>query len=105
LEHTLEAGLSLRPRLAHHAAEEAKMKISGRQVRAGRELLGWTLLDLAYRARVSEPTISAFEEARRAIRPENVRSMRRALEAASIVFDADGRIRLTSGEELRSKNR
>jgi len=32
------------------------MTITGAQVKAARELLGWTLLGLGYRAHVSEPT-------------------------------------------------
>jgi transcriptional regulator with XRE-family HTH domain len=66
------------------------MTITGSQVKAARKLLGWTLLDLGYRARVSEPTISTFEGASRAIRPDNVQAIRRVLEAAGVIFTNGG---------------
>jgi transcriptional regulator with XRE-family HTH domain len=69
------------------------MTITGAQVKAARELLGWTLLGLGYRARVSEPTISAFEGSRRTIRIDKVQAIRLALEAAGVIFveeDGDG---------------
>jgi transcriptional regulator with XRE-family HTH domain len=62
------------------------MTITGAQVKAARELLGWTLLGLGYRARVSEPTISAFEGSRRTIRLDKVQAIRLALEAAGVIF-------------------
>jgi len=37
------------------------MTITGEQVKAARELLGWTLLDLGYRASVSEATIAPLK--------------------------------------------
>jgi len=66
------------------------MTITGEQVKAARELLGWTLLDLGYRAGVSEATVAAFEGAQRTIRPDNMQAIQRALEAAGIEFDENG---------------
>jgi len=65
------------------------MTITGEQVKAARELLGWTLLDLGYRADVSEATVAALEGARRSTRPDKLRAIRRALEAAGIEFIAE----------------
>jgi transcriptional regulator with XRE-family HTH domain len=62
------------------------MTITGAQVKAARELLGWTLLGLGYRARVSEPTISAFEGSRRSVRPDKVEAIRITLETAGVIF-------------------
>jgi transcriptional regulator with XRE-family HTH domain len=70
------------------------MTLTGSQVREARELLGWTLLDLAFRARVGDTTILTFEAARRPVRPEKVEAMRRTLEAAGVAFDEDGAVRL-----------
>ena len=44
------------------------------------------MLGLGYRARVSEPTISAFEGSRRPIRREKVEAIRGAFEAAVVEF-------------------
>jgi transcriptional regulator with XRE-family HTH domain len=65
------------------------MRDTGAQVKAARELLGWTLLDLGYRAGVSEPTISAFEQTLRTFRPSCVEAIKRALEAAGVEFIAE----------------
>ena len=54
------------------------MTVAVAQVKAARELLGWTLLGLGYRARVSEPTISAFEGSTRSARPDKVQAIRLA---------------------------
>jgi transcriptional regulator with XRE-family HTH domain len=62
------------------------MTITGEQVKAARELLGWTLLDLGFRADVSEATIAALERAQRTTRPDKVQAIQRALEAAGIEF-------------------
>lgn len=62
------------------------MTVTCKQVKAARELLGWTLLDLGYRADVSEATIAALEMAQRTTRPDKLRAIRRALEAAGVIF-------------------
>jgi transcriptional regulator with XRE-family HTH domain len=59
-------------------------------VKAARKLLGWTLLDLGYRAHVSHPTIVAFEAARRTVRADKVQAIQRTLEAAGFKFIAEG---------------
>jgi transcriptional regulator with XRE-family HTH domain len=62
------------------------MTITGEQVKAARRLVGWSLLDLGYRARVSDTTIITFETARRLIRSENVQAIQRTLESAGVIF-------------------
>ena len=62
------------------------MIITGEQVKAARQLLGWTLLDLGYRAGVSEATVAAFEGTRRTTRPDNMQAIQRALESAGVIF-------------------
>jgi transcriptional regulator with XRE-family HTH domain len=74
------------------------MTISPQQCKAARELLKWTLLDLGYRARVSEKTVSRFEAAQRIADVNKVEAIRRTLEAAGIIFDEDGRVRLREGK-------
>jgi transcriptional regulator with XRE-family HTH domain len=74
------------------------MTLTGAQVSAARALLGWTLLDLGYEARVSEPTIAAFEQTLRSIRPVSVEAIKRALEAAGVAFYDDGRVTLRKRE-------
>jgi hypothetical protein len=59
-----------------------------------RGLLGWGLLDLGYRSRTSEKTVSRFETMRGTTRADNVETMRRTLEGAGVAFGEDGRVRL-----------
>jgi transcriptional regulator with XRE-family HTH domain len=68
--------------------KEPRMSITGAHVKTARKLLGWTLLDLSYRAHVSHPTIVAFEGARRTVRPDKVQAVQRTLEAAGFEFIA-----------------
>jgi transcriptional regulator with XRE-family HTH domain len=68
--------------------KEPRMTITGAQVKTARKLLGWTLLDLGYRAHVSHPTIVTFEGARRTVRPDKVQAVQRTLEAAGFEFIA-----------------
>jgi hypothetical protein len=68
---------------------EAGIMITGEQVKEARKLLGWTLLDLGYRARVSDATIMTFEAAQRPIRPEKIQAIRRTLEQAAVEFIAE----------------
>jgi transcriptional regulator with XRE-family HTH domain len=74
------------------------MSITPAQCKAARDLLGWTLLDLGYRARVSDSTILTFEAARRRVRPDRVEAMRRTLEGAGVVFDEDCGVSLQSSK-------
>jgi transcriptional regulator with XRE-family HTH domain len=71
-----------------------EMTLTGAQVRKARALLGWTLLDLAFRAGVSETTVRIFETARRAVRPNKVEAIQDTLEGAGVEFEADGAARL-----------
>jgi hypothetical protein len=66
------------------------MTITGEQCKAARGLLGWALIDLGYRARVSEPTVAAFERTLRVVAPDKVLAIKRVLEAAGIEFDDKG---------------
>ena len=75
------------------------MTITGQQVKEARKLLKWSMLDLGYRARVSDSTIVTFEAARRPLLPKNVQAIRRVLEAAGIEFDDDGHgVRMREGK-------
>jgi ribosome-binding protein aMBF1 (putative translation factor) len=61
------------------------MTISGNQVRAARELLGWSRYTLAGKCKPGETTIRYFENGTRRP-PFNVLAIRRALEAAGVEF-------------------
>jgi DNA-binding XRE family transcriptional regulator len=65
--------------------------ISREQCRAGRALLDWTQKDLADRAAISSVSIRAFEKGGE-MRESNRRTIREALEAAGVVFLADGEL-------------
>jgi transcriptional regulator with XRE-family HTH domain len=69
--------------------------ISGGQIRAARDLLGWTVRDLAARAVVSISTVNLIENAKGlpSTTREQVAAVRAALEEAGIEFlegDAPG---------------
>jgi transcriptional regulator with XRE-family HTH domain len=69
-------------------------KISIRQIKAARELLGWTQDELAEASGVSSPTIARLEaedDGQLGGRPETGEKIRRALEKAGIEFtNGDG---------------
>lgn len=66
--------------------------LTGAQIRAARALLDWRQNRLAEESGVSGPTIRRMEGAKGTSKSlvENVEAVRRALEAAGIVFLADG---------------
>lgn len=76
-------------------------KVSIRQLKAARSLLGWSQQDLAAQSGVSLPTIKRIEAEDGALggRPNTGDSIRRALESAGVEFtngDAPG-VRLRRG--------
>ena len=68
------------------------LRVSIRQIKAARSLLGWWQEDLAKAAGVSIPTIKRLEAADGDLggRPETGVKIIAALEKAGIVFDDDG---------------
>jgi transcriptional regulator with XRE-family HTH domain len=88
-------------------------KISVRQVKAARALLGWSQADLAQHSRVSEPTIARLEslEGKLGGRKATAEMIRRALENAGVEFiDENGggigvRLRRRQSKGSRSGSR
>jgi len=66
--------------------------VTPEQSRAARGWLGWSQVELARRANVSERTVQVFESGQRMPHANSIASMRRAIEAAGIrlVFDRTG---------------
>lgn len=66
-------------------------KVSIRQVKAARALLGWSQTELARRSGVSEPTIKRLEAAEGHLggRTQTTESIRTALEKAGVEFIAE----------------
>ncbi len=62
--------------------------ITAAQIRAGRALVRWTQEELAEAANISIPTLKRWEgsEGVPAAEPNNLASVRRALEKAGVVF-------------------
>ena len=56
------------------------------QVKAARELLGWTRMRLAFRVGVSEKTVGAFESSEPWSRPLDLGLVRETLESAGVIF-------------------
>jgi ribosome-binding protein aMBF1 (putative translation factor) len=65
--------------------------ITSRQVRAARALLGWTQEMLADKALVALTALKRLESDRLKVRDDTRDQVRRALEAAGVVFLASGR--------------
>ena len=72
------------------------LKVSIRQVKAGRALIGWSQKDLAERCGVSEPTIKRLEseadEAPLGGRQDTANKIRAAFEAAGLIFLSEGQV-------------
>jgi transcriptional regulator with XRE-family HTH domain len=62
------------------------MKISAGQLRAARGLIGWSQGQLSEAAKVARATIADFESGKRDPYPRTIDDMRRALEAAGVIF-------------------
>jgi transcriptional regulator with XRE-family HTH domain len=73
--------------------------ITSEQVRAARKLLGWSQLDVAYRAQVPETSVSVFEKSGRPPAEARVEAIRRTLEAAGVEFTngSQANVRLKKG--------
>jgi transcriptional regulator with XRE-family HTH domain len=56
------------------------------QCRAARALIEWTQPNLAEAAQLGLSTVVDFEKSRRAVSPEAVAAIRRALEEAGVIF-------------------
>ena len=66
------------------------MTISPSQVKAARELLGWSKINLASQSGVGSFVIEKFERGARSMRPESLDALRNALEAAGVEFTKTG---------------
>src|SRR5581483_10412217 len=77
----------------------AKTGVTPEQVKAGRELLGWSEFDLASKVGVGETSISLFEREKRRLLMVDTRQLRAALEAAGGEFVHEGE----AGVRLKAK--
>ena len=66
------------------------MTISGAQIKAARQLLGWTQATLSAEVRVSTTAISKFEQGGRRPPLLALSAMKRAFEAAGVEFTNGG---------------
>jgi ribosome-binding protein aMBF1 (putative translation factor) len=66
--------------------------VTPEQSRAARGWLGWSQVELARRANVSERTVQVFERGQRVPHANSIAAMRQAIEEAGIrlVFDRNG---------------
>ncbi|WP_352604533.1 helix-turn-helix transcriptional regulator [Mesorhizobium sp. M0047] len=79
--------------------------LTSEQSRAARALLNWSRARLAGRSDVSEDTIREFENGNRVPRAGNLARIRRALEAAGVIFTAEGRSLANLSEDAVRGNR
>ena len=66
------------------------MTIMGKQCKAARELLGWTMSDLSHAVKLSEMDIARFEAGRPAMFFIGAALIGRALSQAGVEFDDKG---------------
>ena len=66
------------------------MSIHPAQSRAGRALINWSQSQLSEAAGVARATLAEFESGKRTPIANNLDSIRRALEAAGVIFQAEG---------------
>ena len=73
--------------------------ITGEQAKAAREMLSWSKIDLAIRARVGETTIARLESGKERIRDPIIRAIEDVFKAAGVEFTNDGKpgVRLKTG--------
>jgi ribosome-binding protein aMBF1 (putative translation factor) len=62
------------------------MSITGEQVRRARNILGWSRVDLARKAHLSETTIRNCENGTRPVKSSSVMAILAALEQAGVEF-------------------
>jgi transcriptional regulator with XRE-family HTH domain len=81
------------------------MSITAAQLRAARELIGWSRAKLAKLSKAGNGMITDFETDRRPLSPEAIAAIVAALAAAGVVFDRAGnaaKLRGVSGEGVRA---
>lgn len=79
------------------AVDDSTMPLTPAQSRSAREMLDWTLEDLAHAAGVSIFTLRSFEDAKRAPDRPTLTLIRRAFEGAGVEFSKRGEsVRLTN---------
>jgi ribosome-binding protein aMBF1 (putative translation factor) len=60
--------------------------LTPQQMKAARELLGWSQMDVANRVGLTEWVVGFFERGERLIRARYLRRMRSIFEAAGVIF-------------------
>ncbi|MGO4840799.1 helix-turn-helix domain-containing protein [Rhizobiaceae sp. 2RAB30] len=77
------------------------MSLTPGQCRAARGLIGWSQAQLSDASKVSPATLANFETGKRVPIANNLAAIRAALEAAGVVFLADGETTTTGGPGVR----
>jgi transcriptional regulator with XRE-family HTH domain len=70
--------------------EAVQMSLSGAQVKAARELLGWSQVTLAGEVGISAATVGRFETGKRNPPTSDISAIMNALEWAGVEFANDG---------------
>jgi transcriptional regulator with XRE-family HTH domain len=68
---------------------EARMSITGAQLREARKLLQWTLLNVSFGGRISEKTLADFESGKAGLSTLQRSVLRATLESAGVIFGED----------------
>ena len=76
-------------RATKHLQQRDSM-LTGQQIKAARELLGWTPYRLAPRAGMGHTLLRQFESGARPLDPESAARLRAALEEAGVQFPSNG---------------
>jgi len=78
------------------------MTISPEQCSEARRQLGWSRIRLGAKSMTSETTVRDFEHGRRIPSAAHLVNIQRALEAAGVIFQADGKM-VAGGPGVRLK--
>jgi hypothetical protein len=96
LDHTIVDGVGV----AH-----PPLMIAGIQIRAARTMLGWSITYLATHARIGTATVQRAESADiPPVTTANLFAIQRAIEAAGVIFIAEGQQSLLGGVGVRFRN-
>lgn len=85
------------------------MSMTPEQSRGARGMLNWSQSRLADEAGVARATVADFESGKRLPIPNNIESIRQALEKAGILFGDDGSVRAdptaVAGDKAKPRSR
>jgi transcriptional regulator with XRE-family HTH domain len=78
--------------------------ITGEQIKAARNLLGWSQLKLAIKAQLNDTAVRKFEKGQRLLSPKDLDLATRVLEAAGVEFARGKQPKVKVTKDLDSRD-